>query len=219
MAAGGSMAGTIFWDVDTQVDFMVPEGKLYVPDAVAITGNLERLTRHARDNGIVRVASVDDHTLADPEISDTPDFRETFPPHCLRGTPGQEKIAATAMGSPVVVPNRPEDPARLRDRVRGHRGEILIQKSRFDVFTNPNTEAVVDALAPETIVVYGVAQDVCDAHAIRGFLRRGGVLVVFVEDAARPIDAARGAELLEEWKRQGVVLARTEDVLASFPAR
>lgn len=208
------MAGTIFWDVDTQVDFMVPEGKLYVPDAVAITSNLERLTRHARENGILRVASVDDHALADPEISDTPDFRETFPPHCLRGTEGQKKIAATAMRSPVVVPNRAEDPAALRARLRSHRGEILIEKSRFDVFTNPNTGTVVDALDPETIVVYGVAQDVCDAHAIRGFLERGGASVVFVEDAARPIDAARGRELLEQWKRRGVVVARTDDVLA-----
>ena len=102
------MTGTIFWDVDTQVDFMVPGGKLYVPDAAAITANLDRLTRHARERGIPRVASVDDHTLFDPEISDTPDFRETFPPHCLHGTDGQKKIPATAMASPVVVPNRPE---------------------------------------------------------------------------------------------------------------
>jgi len=211
---GSAVAGTIFWDVDTQVDFMVPEGKLYVPDAVAITSNLERLTRHAREKGIPRVASVDDHTLQDPEISDAPDFRETFPPHCLRGTEGQKKIAATAMRSPVVVPNRPEDPAVVRSRVRRHHGEILIEKSRFDVFTNPNTGTVLDALAPETIVVYGVAQDVCDAHAIRGFLQRGGSRVVFVEDAARPIDAARGRELIEEWKRQGVVMARTGDILA-----
>jgi nicotinamidase/pyrazinamidase len=209
-----AVEGTIFWDVDTQVDFMVPEGKLYVPDAMAITSNLERLTRHARENGIPRVASVDDHTLGDPEISDAPDFRETFPPHCLRGTPGQEKIAATAMRSPVVVPNRQEDPSGLRARVRAHRGEILIEKSRFDVFTNPNTAAVLDALDPRTIVVYGVAQDVCDAHAIHGFLERGGARVVFVEDAARPIDAARGRELLDWWKRQGVVVARTDDVLA-----
>jgi nicotinamidase/pyrazinamidase len=226
MATGErAVAGTIFWDVDTQVDFMVPEGKLYVPDAVAITANLERLTRHAREQGIPRVASVDDHTLRDPEISEAPDFRETFPPHCLHGTEGQKKIAATAMRSPVVVANRALDPADVAAGVRGHRGEILIEKSRFDVFTNPNTDAVLDLLAPETIVVYGVAQDVCDAHAIRGFLRRGGALVVFVEDAARPIDAARATELLQEWKRQGVVVARTGDVLAgrlpaaAFPAR
>jgi nicotinamidase/pyrazinamidase len=209
-------AGTIFWDVDTQVDFMVPGGKLYVPDAVAITANLERLTRHARERGIPRVASVDDHTLEDAEISDTPDFRETFPPHCLHGTEGQQKIPATAMTSPVVVPNRREDPAAVRARVLGHRGEVLIEKSRFDVFTNPNTGAVLDALAPTTIVVYGVAQDVCDAHAIHGFLERGGASVVFVEDAARPIDAARGRELVEQWKRQGVRVARTEDVLAGL---
>jgi nicotinamidase/pyrazinamidase len=208
------VAGTIFWDVDTQVDFMVPGGKLYVPDAAAITANLERLTRHARERGIPRVASVDDHTPQDPEISDRPDFRETFPPHCLRGTEGQEKIPATAMASPVVVPNRREDADAVRARVRGHDGEILIEKSRFDVFTNPNTVAVLDALAPDTIVVYGVAQDVCDAHAIRGFLERGGATVVFVEDAARPIDAERGRELLEQWKRQGVRVVRTDDVLA-----
>ena len=30
------MAGTIFWDVDTQVDFMLPTGKLYVPGAEQI---------------------------------------------------------------------------------------------------------------------------------------------------------------------------------------
>jgi nicotinamidase/pyrazinamidase len=225
MAGGPGVTGTIFWDVDTQVDFMVPGGKLYVPDAAAITANLDRLTRHARERGIPRVASVDDHTLFDPEISDTPDFRETFPPHCLHGTDGQKKIPATAMASPVVVPNRPEDPDALRARLRGHRGEILIEKSRFDVFTNPNTGAVLDLLAPATIVVYGVAQDVCDAHAIRGFLERGGASVVFVEDAARPIDAGRGRELLEEWRRQGVRVIRTGDVLAgdlpaaAFPVR
>jgi nicotinamidase-related amidase len=191
---------------------------------VAITGNLERLTRHARETGITRVASVDDHSPGDPEISDAPDFRETFPPHCLHGTEGQEKIAATAMRSPVVIPNRREDPESLRSRLRGHRGEILIEKARFDVFTNPNTEIVVEALSPESIVVYGVAQDVCDAHAIRGFLERGRS-VIFVEDAARPIDATRGRELLEQWKRQGVRVVRTADVLAgrlpaaAFPVR
>ena len=182
------MAGVLFWDVDTQVDFMVPEGKLYVPGAVAITENLERLTRHARARGLPRVASVCDHVLEDAEISATPDFRSTFPPHCLRGSEGQRKIAATAMESPVVVPNRPQDPALLRRRLERHTGEVLIEKNDFDVFRNPNTGLVLDTFDPETIVVYGVAQDVCDAHAIEGFLKRGGARVAFVQDAARSID-------------------------------
>jgi nicotinamidase/pyrazinamidase len=207
----------LFWDVDTQVDFMRPQGRLYVPGAVEIGPALAALTRHAAQAGIVRVASVCDHVLEDDEISDAPDFLTTFPPHCLRGTPGQAKVPETALVDPLVVPNRPEDPALLASRLARHAGEVLIEKNHFDVFTNPNTSAVLDALAPDTIVVYGVAQDVCDAHAIAGFLRRGGLRVVFVEDAARPIDAARGAALLADWKRQGVEVMKAAEVLAAFP--
>jgi nicotinamidase/pyrazinamidase len=206
----------VFWDVDTQVDFMRPEGKLYVPGAVEIGSALAALTKAATRPGIVRVASVCDHVLEDDEISDTPDFRNTFPPHCLRGTPGQAKVPETALVDPLVVPNRPEDPALVASRLARHAGEVLIEKNHFDVFTNPNTSAVLDALAPDTVVVYGVAQDVCDAHAIAGFLKRGGLRVVFVEDAARPIDAARGAALLDDWKRQGVEVMRTEETLKAF---
>ena len=207
------MSGTVFWDVDTQVDFMRPDGKLYVPGAVEIVPALAALTRHARARGIVRVASVCDHVAGDDELSDAPDFVNTFPPHCLRGTPGQAKIPETAFEAPVVVPNRPEDAAVLAGRLARHTGEVLIEKNHFDVFTNPNASALVDALAPETVVVYGVAQDVCDAQAVAGLLRRGGVRVVFVEDAARAIDAARGAAFLAEWKARGVAVLQTADVL------
>jgi nicotinamidase/pyrazinamidase len=210
------MSGTVFWDVDTQVDFMRPEGKLYVPGAVEIVPALAALSHHARARHIVRVASVCDHVPGDDELSDAPDFVTTFPPHCLRGTPGQAKIPETALVAPVVVPNRPQDAAVLASRLARHTGEILIEKNHFDVFTNPNAAALVDALAPETVVVYGVAQDVCDAQAIAGFLRRGGMRVVFVEDAARPIDAARGEALLAEWKTQGVAILQTADVLRDF---
>jgi nicotinamidase/pyrazinamidase len=207
------VSGIVFWDVDTQVDFMHPDGRLYVPGAVEIVPALQALTLHARARGIVRVASVCDHVPGDDELSDRPDFVTTFPPHCLRGTAGQAKIPETAQAAPVVVPNRAEDPAVLAARLVRHTGEILIEKNHFDVFTNPNAGALVDALAPETVVVYGVAQDVCDAQAIAGFLRRGGARVVFVEDAARAIDPARGAALLAEWKARGVAVLQTADVL------
>jgi hypothetical protein len=40
---------------------------------------------------------------------------------------------------------------------------------------------------------------------------------VFVEDAARPIDAARGAALLADWKWQGVEVMQAAEVLKAFP--
>ncbi|MBI2614538.1 MAG: hypothetical protein HYW52_02435, partial [Gemmatimonadetes bacterium] len=55
--AGIEMAGLIFWDVDTQYDFMRADGKLYVPDAERIIPNLAQLTGAAHQHGIRVVAS------------------------------------------------------------------------------------------------------------------------------------------------------------------
>lgn len=207
------MATRVFWDVDTQFDFMRPPGKLYVPGAETIVDRLASLTRYAREQGIVRVASVCDHVLSDAEISPNPDFLTTFPPHCLHGTRGQRKIAATAMRSPAVIPNRSIRPATLRRRIQGATN-ILVEKSLFDVFSNPNVPALLDELRPTTIVVYGVATDVCDAFAIQGFLARGDIDVVFVADAAKPIHPDRGRKFVADWRSRGVKVLRTADVLA-----
>ena len=147
------MAGTVFWDVDTQVDFMLPEGKLYVPGAEETIPTLRRLLEAARAAGIVHVASADDHELTDPEISDEPDFRNTYPPHCLRGTTGAEKIAETKQADPLPLALLPYPPGLVPGLVEGRR-EILLLKKNFDVFTNPNTEALLEALDPEQIVVF-----------------------------------------------------------------
>ena len=66
------MPRVIFWDVDTQYDFMHADGKLYVPDAERIIDNLKRLTDYAHGHGICLVASADDHVNSHAEISDTP---------------------------------------------------------------------------------------------------------------------------------------------------
>ncbi len=206
------MAKLIFWDVDTQYDFMYSDGKLYVTDAELVLPNLARLTRHARKAGIPQVASIDYHALTDAELSSSPDFDSTFPPHCLASEPGHEKVDATRAVNPLYVDSAP-DPATI-DRVRGHKGEVVIRKQRFDVFTNPNTEAVLTALAPTDVAVYGVAQDVCDRFAIEGLLARG-YRVHVVRDAMKPIRPEKGEQLLADWFARGADVVTTEDVLAN----
>src|SRR5687768_8743962 len=147
----------IFWDVDTQHDFMDASGKLYVPDAESIKPNLKRLTDYAHERGIRIVATADDHEPGHRELSTTPDFRETFPEHCMRGTRGASKIPETALSAPDVVEPAPTPAEQLARLLRNRDGDILIRKHWFDVFTNPNADIVVDALAPSDVVVYGVA--------------------------------------------------------------
>src|SRR6266576_36188 len=204
----------ILWDVDTQVDLMEPSGKLYVPDAKAVVPSMERLVDAARAAQLVHVASADDHELTDPEISDTPDFRNTYPRHCLRGTRGAEKILETKQFDPLPLSLVPFPPGLIPGLVEGKR-EILLLKKNFNVFTNPNTEPLVDALDPDEIIVFGVATDVCDDAAIRGFLLRGR-RVLFVEDAARGLDEDRTRACIAAWRDQGVQFASTEEVAASL---
>src|SRR5947199_8506586 len=135
----------IFWDVDTQYDFMKADGKLYVPDAEPLIPNLRKLTDYAHGHGIRIVASADDHVVDHSEISDTPDWKETFPPHCLRGTPGQKKIAETTLRDPMVIEPDPQDPKTLANRVQSQRGDILYLKQRVAVLPTPTVLHITDA--------------------------------------------------------------------------
>jgi nicotinamidase/pyrazinamidase len=208
------VAGVIIWDVDTQVDFMEPSGKLYVPRAAEVAPAMERLVDLARAAGLVHVASADDHELTDPEISDRPDFRNTYPPHCLRGTRGAEKILETKQRDPLPLTLVPYPPGLLPSLIEGRR-EILLLKKTFDVFTNPSTEPLLAALDPDEIIVFGVATDVCDDAAILGFLQRGR-RVRFVEDAAQGLDEARVAACTAVWRERGVEFTTVEQVDASL---
>jgi nicotinamidase-related amidase len=208
------MSRVIFWDVDTQVDFMHANGKLYVPDAEHIIPNLKRLTDYAHGHGIRIVASADDHRPGHRELSDTPNGKDTFPPHCMHGTPGQRKIEETALRDPLVIEPDPQDSARLAGVVHAHRGDILLHKHWFDVFTNPNVLPVIDALAPQDVVLYGVALDVCNRYAIEGFLQhRPNIRLFAVTDAMKPIDRDVAEQMLKEWGEEGVRLVKTSEVV------
>ncbi|MGH9259707.1 MAG: cysteine hydrolase family protein, partial [Acidimicrobiales bacterium] len=208
------MARVIFWDVDTQYDFMRADGKLYVPDAEQIIPNLRKLTDYAHANGFRVVASADDHTREHPEITDAPNWQTTFPPHCMRGTPGQKKIPETALRGPLVIEPAKADAKALGARVAAHQGDVLLHKHALSVFSNENTATVLAALDPDDVVLYGVATDFCDRAAIEGLLeRRPRTRLFAVTDAMKPIDKDVGEQLLKEWGERGVRLVRTEEVV------
>jgi len=106
-------------------------------------------------------------------------------------------------------------PPGLVPRLIEGRREILLLKKNFNVFTNPNTDALLDVLDPSEIVVFGVATDVCDHAAILGFLQRGR-RVRFVEDASRGLDEARVAACTAVWRERGVAFTTAEEVVASL---
>jgi nicotinamidase/pyrazinamidase len=210
------MSGSILWDVDTQVDFVEPGGKLYFPGAEEAKPAMAQLVEAACAADVVHVASCDQHELSDPEISGQPDYETTWPPHCLLGTRGAEKIPETKQLDPLPLPLPlvPVPAATLRLLLEGRR-EMLIPKKQYDPFTNPNTETLLDALDPDEILLFGVATDICDDAAVRALLRRGR-RIAFVEDASRGVDETRVAACFAAWREAGVGFTTAAEAVASL---
>ena len=87
-----------FFDVDTQIDFMDPAGKLYVPHAEDIIPRLVQLMTYARQRKIPVLSSADAHAPDDPEF-------KIWPPHCVTGTRGQQHIKETSLPGALTIPN------------------------------------------------------------------------------------------------------------------
>lgn len=208
------MTRLIFWDVDTQHDFMRRDGALYVRGAERLIPVLAGLTEFAHARRIPIIASADNHDPSDPEISDAPDWTTTFPPHCLRGTPGQQKIPETALRDPLVIDPEPQDPGALAQRILGHRGDLLLQKHALDVFSNANLPTVLRALEPEAVVAYGVATDFCVKYTVEGLLRHlPRARLMLVADAVNAIQQEEGERLITGWRERGVQIVDSGEVL------
>src|SRR5271154_3596964 len=63
---------TVFFDIDTQIDFVYPAGALYVPGAEHILPVVGQLNRHAP----ALISTMDAHSEDDPEF-------QVFPHHCV----------------------------------------------------------------------------------------------------------------------------------------
>ncbi|MHA1116186.1 MAG: cysteine hydrolase family protein [Candidatus Heimdallarchaeaceae archaeon] len=214
-SSGKEKVTTIFWDVDTQRDFIEPNGKLYVKNAELIKPNLEKLTQYARMAGIRILGSVDWHVIGDEEIVEKPedaDFEKHYPPHCLKGDPGSEKIMETRSDTAIFVDYIPYNEERINEIINSN-APIYFRKKEFDVFTNPNVLPILNKINPSKIVIYGVAADVCVKYAIDGLAMRGNAEIYLVIDAIEGINELETKRLVHAWQVVGVIPITTEQVL------
>ncbi len=198
----------IFWDVDTQRDFMLPGGALYVPGAEKLIPNLARLVDQARKNRVFLVSDACVHASDDPEF-------QRFPPHCVRGTTGAEMISETVADRFLIIPNRreagvPQDLSRYQ--------QVILEKQTLDVFDNPHTETVIERLkqfteADAEFIVFGVVTEYCVRCAAEGLLKRGR-RVSLVQDAVRTLKTEDGEGALSEMQALGARMITTRNAIA-----
>jgi nicotinamidase/pyrazinamidase len=206
----------VFWDVDTQYDFMRPEGRLYVAGAEGIIDNVNEARRFALENGYSIIASTDWHREGNKEISDKPDFKTTFPSHCMAGKPGSERVGYLGELSIDVVPNERMSDGDLRELIDKAQFHVVIRKEKLNPFTNPNMTKILEFLKPRAAVVFGVALDLCVRQAAEGLLGIGGIKVYLLRDAVKGLGVKGDAEVIEELKVKGVEIISVSDLEKKF---
>lgn len=184
---------TVFFDIDTQIDFVYPAGALYVPGAEKILPIVAELNRRAP----LVISTVDAHSEDDPEFRD-------YPHHCVVGTTGQHKPAVTLTEPRVNVPAD----------VHGVR-QMILEKQKLDCFSSPNLDPLLQRLNADRYVVYGVVTEICVRCAAFGLLKTGK-RVEIVTDAVRALDEQKSSEMFEAFTAAGGHLCTSSEILSGL---
>jgi len=193
----------IFWEVDVQTDFMLPEGKLYVPGAERLLPNIRRLTDAARKGLVFLVSHGCFHTPNDPEF-------KIFPPHCVKGTQGAELVPEALTDKIARIPN--EADAKLPDDLSKYQ-QILLEKQTLNIFESQHANELVRRLGDQAeYVVFGVVTEYCVSFAAKGLLQRRRRVAV-VQDAVETLRREDGQSTIAELRQLGARLTTTDEAL------
>ena len=185
---------SIFFDVDTQLDFLYPGGALYVPGAENVIDALATLTRHASANGILILSTADAHSEDDPEF-------KTWKPHCVAGTVGQQKPGVTLLNRALALST---DDGALNEVQSSlpQAQQIVVEKQKLDAFSNPNLRPLLDSLRADRYILYGVVTELCVRCAAFGLLEAGRS-VELVWDAIKSLSEAEERDFMARFQAQG----------------
>ena len=181
--------------VDVQVDF-VEGGSLGVQGGLGVAAMIARHLRHFKNEYQFVVASRDYHEDAPDHISATPDYVNTWPPHCIIGTPGAafvptiQNLVREKYIQVVVTKGRHEAAYSAFDGLdaRGHKLLDVLKENRVD-----------------HIDVCGIATDYC-VRASALDARKNQFQVRVLVNLCAPVNPATGQQAIEEMRAAGCQL-------------
>lgn len=181
--------------VDVQADF-VQGGSLATPNGLEVAAMIARHIRHFKAEYQFVVASRDYHENAPDHISDHPDFVNTWPPHCMAGTPGAALVPA------------------IQNLVREKMIMTVVTKGRdraaYSAFEglDPRGHYLLDVLKEQRIDhidVCGIATDYC-VRASALDARKNQFQVRVLVNLCAAVKEESGLQALEEMKAAGCQL-------------
>ncbi|MCX8205457.1 MAG: cysteine hydrolase [Candidatus Nezhaarchaeota archaeon] len=156
--------------IDMLNDFV--EGSLKLPGAEGLVPNIKKLLEAARQRGVPIVYVCDAHLeKVDRQL-------ELWGPHALRGTWGAKVVSGL-------------EPLK---------GDFVVEKRRYSGFYETGLDLLLRELGVDTLILTGVATEVCVQHTAADAYYRGYRLVV-VEDCVKGVSEEAHRAGLEAMKR------------------
>ncbi|MBI2658787.1 cysteine hydrolase [Candidatus Woesearchaeota archaeon] len=186
------MKGAIFFDIDTQYDFMHNNGKFYVKDAEDIIPNLGAITQFALINNIPVFASIDNNG-----------FKKEH------GEWNQLKIPETRLYNAAIVPNKKLTDEKIKQLKKENK--LLIEKHEHNAFSNPNLRLILNGT--KKAYVYGVATDYCVKEVVLE-LRSMKIETYVIRDAIKPVSKKTENKQLALFRKKGAKFLTTQQLLS-----
>ena len=174
--------------VDVQNDFVT--GTLAVPGGAEVVAPLNRVAARFAERGLPVLATRDWHP---PDHCSFAAQGGPWPPHCVAGTPGAERVPGLRL---------PPGTVDVRKAVRP-------EADAYSGFAGTGLADDLRARGVRRVVVGGLATDYCVLNTVRDAVAEGFEVVV-LRDAIRAVDVAEGdgARAEEEMRALGARFAR-----------
>ncbi len=195
-------AADVWVDVCTQRDYLNPDGARPTANAGAVLQNVKHLMAFARWAKIPTISCVD---------ARRPDaVRGVAHPHCVLGTPGQQKITFSVLPDHVTIESDNLVCVSL-EILQQHQQAILIKQHR-DPFTNPKLDRLLTEMPTQRFTVFGVALEASIRLLVLGLLLRHR-RVILVHDASGFWSASEADMALRQLAAKGCDIRSTQEVI------
>jgi len=158
------------------------------------------------------LGDIDWHSSENDEISENPDFKQTFPPHCIAGSQGSERVGYLGELPIEYIEIEQMDTNALRRLVDKNQFHVIIKKESIDAFDNPNTNKLIKLANPRAMVVFGVALDFCVYYVLRGLAKHKGIKLILLKDVTKDLGTKPKKKIYEELRQWGVEITEFEDL-------
>ena len=189
-------------DIDTQLDFFLPQGSRYTPQARTAGKNVRHLFEWAWTSGISVISTLLRVRPSELGLMGTAPF-------CVEGTEGERKLPGTIL--PRCIDLGLRNITDLPREIFQTYQQVVFERRLADIFSHAALERLVTEAGPGTFVVCGAGVTKGILQAALG-LRHRGLGVVLATDAIVDLEDEFTEMAYRRMEAKGVVFRLTEEL-------